>query len=194
LEENYGDMHFARLYGSLAEDLSAMIKEKYWLPSRNLFADTPEKDVFSQHANSMAILAGLAEGEQARVIGETMLSDTTLAQATIYFKYYLHLALNKAGLGDGYLSYLDDWRRNIELGLTTYGETSEIETTRSDCHAWGASPNIEFFRIMLGIDSDAPHFQKVVIAPNIDTIEKISGTMPHPPAGYRLNMIIPGVI
>ncbi len=187
-------MHFARLYGSLAEDLSAMIKEKYWLPSRNLFADTPEKDVFSQHANSMAILAGLAEGEQARVIGETMLSDTTLAQATIYFKYYLHLALNKAGLGDGYLSYLDDWRRNIELGLTTYGETSEIETTRSDCHAWGASPNIEFFRIMLGIDSDAPHFQKVVIAPNIDTIEKISGTMPHPPAGYRLNMIIPGVI
>ncbi len=180
LEEAYGDENFAEFYGNIAEELSVTIKEKYWVPSRNLFADTPEKDVYSQHANSMAILAGLAEGEQARAIGETMLSDTSLVQATIYFKYYLHLALNEAGLGDGYLSYLDDWRRNIELGMTTYGETSAIETTRSDCHAWGASPNIEFFRITLGIDSDAPFFEKVKIEPHLGSIEKISGEIPHP--------------
>ncbi len=180
LEENLGSKDFAELYGNLAKELSQTIKEKYWDASRNLFADTPEKDKFSQHTNSMAILAGLVKGDQAEKIGELMLSDTTLAKATIYFKYYLHLALNEVGLGDGYLGWLDDWRKNIELGMTTWGETSDVETTRSDCHAWGASPNIEFYRIMLGIDSDAPYFEKVKIEPHLGSIKKISGEMPHP--------------
>ena len=55
-----------------------------------------------------------------------------------------------------------------------------METTRSDCHAWGASPNIEFFRIVLGIESDAPYFEKVKIEPHLGTIKQISGEMPHP--------------
>lgn len=109
-----------------------------------------------------------------------MLSDSTLAPASIYFKYYLHLALAEAGLGDDYLEWLDIWRKNIDLGLTTWGETSQVETTRSDSHAWGSSPNIEFFRIILGIESDAPYFEKVKIEPNLGTIEEISGEMPHP--------------
>jgi len=180
LEENFGNKYFAEMYEKMEQELAATIKEKYWDESRNLFADTPEKDKFSQHANSLAILAGLTNDEQARKIGELMLEDESLTQATIYFKYYLHLALNEAGLGDDYLDWLDDWRKNIDLGMTTWGETSAVETTRSDCHAWGASPNIEFFRIMMGIDSDAPYFGKVKIEPKIGSFEKISGVMPHP--------------
>ena len=88
--------------------------------------------------------------------------------------------MTKAGLGDSYLDWLDIWRKNIELGLTTWGETSEVETTRSDCHAWGASPNIEFFRILLGIESDAPYSEKVKIEPYLGSIQEISGEMPHP--------------
>ena len=113
-------------------------------------------------------------------MGELMLSDTSLAPASIYFKYYLHLALNEAGLGDNYLEWLDIWRKNIELGLTTWGETSQVETTRSDCHVWGSSPNIEFFRIILGIESAAPNFMAVKIEPHLGIIEKISGGIPHP--------------
>ncbi len=55
-----------------------------------------------------------------------------------------------------------------------------METTRSDCHAWGSSPNIEFFRILLGVESDAPYFQKVKITPHLGAIGRISGEMPHP--------------
>jgi alpha-L-rhamnosidase len=179
LERHIGNRSFVALYGQVADQLSQTIKSKYWDSSRNLFADTPGKDQFSQHANSLAILAGLVEGPQAQAIGNTILSDTSLTQASIYFKYYLHLALVKAGLGDGYLDWLDIWRKNIELGLTTWGETSEVESTRSDCHAWGSSPNIEFFRILLGIESDAPYFEKVKIEPHLGSIESISGEMPH---------------
>lgn len=180
LEQYIGKRSFAAFYGNVADQLSQAIKSKYWDSSRNLFADTPDKDRFSQHTNSLAILADLVEGPQAQAIGNTMLSDTSLTQASIYFKYYLHLALAKAGLGDGYLDWLDIWRKNIELGLTTWGETSEVERTRSDCHAWGSSPNIEFFRILLGIESEAPYFEKIKIEPHLGSIKAISGEMPHP--------------
>ena len=53
----------------------------------------------------------------------------------------------------------------MALGLTTWAEMPE--PTRSDCHAWGASPNIEFFRILLGIDSNAPGFKSIRIAPSL---------------------------
>jgi hypothetical protein len=145
-----------------------------------LFADRPEKDLFSQHANTLAILTGMLSGAEATAVAKHILSDTTLAPASIYFKYYLHQALVKAGLGNDYLNWLGTWRENIKMGLTTWGESPEISSTRSDCHAWGSSPNIEFFRTVLGIDSDAPGFSKVKIAPHLGDIEDIGGEMPHP--------------
>ncbi|HMP28833.1 MAG TPA: alpha-L-rhamnosidase C-terminal domain-containing protein, partial [Saprospiraceae bacterium] len=84
------------------------------------------------------------------------------------------------GKGNDYLNWLGIWKRNIELGLTTWAEDSNVEGTRSDCHAWGASPNIEFFRIILGIQSAAPSFRKVRIEPHLGSFRQISGKMPHP--------------
>ena len=180
MEQHIGMKEFASIYNKCAEQLSKTIKKKYWEDSRKLFADTPEKDKFSQHTNSLAILAGLVNGKEAETLGRLILSDTSMTKASIYFKYYVHQALVKAGLGNDYLSWLGIWRKNIELGLTTWGEDSNVEATRSDCHAWGASPNIEFFRTILGIDSDSPNFKTVRIEPHLGSIEKISGEMPHP--------------
>ena len=180
LEQTEGSQEYTILYSELAKKLTKTIQDKYWDESRKLFADTPQKVKFSQHGNSLAILAGLVNAQKAHEIGKSMLSDTTLAPASIYFKYYLHLALAKAGFGDNYLDWLDIWRKNIELGLTTWGEDSQVKTTRSDCHAWGASPNIEFFRIVLGIESATPYFNKVKIEPHLGSIKNISGEIPHP--------------
>jgi alpha-L-rhamnosidase len=128
--------------------------------------------------------------KEAASIGKQILSDTTLAQASIYFKYYLHRALIKAGLGNDYLNWLGQWRENMKMGLTTWAEMSDINNSRSDCHAWGASPNIEFFRTVLGIDSDAPGFTKVRIEPHLGALKNIEGEIPHPRgkifAGYKL--------
>ncbi|MEJ2005563.1 MAG: alpha-L-rhamnosidase C-terminal domain-containing protein, partial [Cyclobacteriaceae bacterium] len=129
---------------------------------------------------ALALLAGLADQEDKENMAKIMLSDTTLAPASIYFKYYLHLSLREAGMGDHYLEWLDIWRKNIELGLTTWGEDSQVEDTRSDCHAWGSSPNIEFFRIILGIESAAPNFSSVHIEPHLGNINSIAGSIPHP--------------
>jgi hypothetical protein len=113
-------------------------------------------------------------------VGKKLLTDSTLTQCSIYFKYYLHQALVKAGLGDGYLDWLGIWRRNIAAGLTTWTEDSNIDETRSDCHAWGSSPNIEFYRTVLGIDSDAPGFARVRIEPHLGRLTDVGGIIPHP--------------
>ncbi|HPW64188.1 MAG TPA: alpha-L-rhamnosidase C-terminal domain-containing protein, partial [Cyclobacteriaceae bacterium] len=126
------------------------------------------------------ILSGAISSSNATALANKMMSDTKLAPASIYFKYYLHQALIKAGLGNDYLKWLDKWRENIAMGLTTWAEDSDVSSARSDCHAWGSSPNIEFFRTILGIDSDAPGFSKIKITPHLGSIEDIRGEMPHP--------------
>jgi len=180
LENDLGSKEFAAKYDKLATQLKATIRNKYWVAAKNLYADRPEKDVYSQHANALAILTGIAEGEQAKAISNKLLTDTTLVQASIYFKYYVYQAMVKTGHGSDYVNWLGIWRDNIKMGMTTWAEMSDISASRSDCHAWGASPNIELYRTLLGIDSDAPGFKKVKIEPHLGTATHIGGSMPHP--------------
>jgi len=189
MESKYGLPSFVSLYNQYANQLKETIRNKYWNAEKNLFADRPEMDFYSQHANTLAILTGTIEDQQAIKIAKQLISDTTLAPASIYFKFYLHRALIKAGLGNDYLNWLDQWRQNMNMGMTTWAEISDINSARSDCHAWGASPNIEFFRTILGIDSDAPGFKTIKIEPHLGSLENISGEIPHPRgkifAGYK---------
>jgi alpha-L-rhamnosidase len=120
-------------------------------------------------------------------LAKKILSDTSLTQATIYFKYYVHQAIAKVGLGDSYLNLLGDWRAQLSNGLTTWAEISDHNNSRSDCHAWGSSPNIEFFRIILGIDSESPGFSKVKIKPHLGSLSQAQGKMPHPNGHIAVN-------
>lgn len=186
LEQDLGVKEIAGIYRVRTQQLKETIRLKYWDDGRGLFADTETHDLFSQHANALAILSGMVDGDLASGVAGIMLTDTTLAPASIYFKYYLHQALAKAGLGDFYLEWLDVWRENINMGLTTWAEISDVTRARSDCHAWGSSPNIEFFRIVLGIDSDSPGFTRIKVTPHLGEIREISGEMPHPNGRIRL--------
>ena len=180
MEDKLGMQEFAQKYQSFAIHLQQTIRKKYWDASKKLFADTPEKDLFSQHVNSLAILTKTIAGKDAFALANKIVTDTSLTQATIYFKYYVHQALTKAGLGNDYLTWLDIWHENLKQGMTTWAEISDINNTRSDCHAWGAHPNIEFFRIVLGIDSDAPGFSKIKIEPHPGALKNAGGEIPHP--------------
>jgi alpha-L-rhamnosidase len=180
LEANLGMKEYASLYKRNAELLKKTLRAKYWDEQKKLFADTPEKDLFSQHTNALALLTGTALPESVNGIAKKLLDDTSLTQATIYFKYYVHQALIKAGFGNNYLNWLDVWKENIKQGMTTWAEISDVNNTRSDCHAWGAHPNIELFRTVLGIDAAVPGFKHVKIEPHLGVIEKISGAIPHP--------------
>ncbi len=187
LEIKLGMSAQAAVYQIAIQQLTKTIWAKYWDKDKKLFADRAEKDVFSQHANTLAILTGILDKTQSAEVAQQLLNNTTLAPASIYFKYYLHQALIRAGLGNDYLKWLDKWRENIDQGLTTWAEMSDVNKSRSDCHAWGASPNIEFYRIILGIDSDALGFAKVKITPHLGLMTKAEGSIPHPKGNISVN-------
>ena len=94
----------------------------------------------------------------------------------------MHQALAKVGEGDRYLEQLDDWRGMLANGLTTFAEVVDRpgRPTRSDCHAWSASPNIELMRTVLGVDSAATGFSRVAIRPHLGQLKFVEGTVPHP--------------
>lgn len=190
LERKLGNPVFENLYQQEIEILKKTIRKKYWDNEKKLFADREEKDLFSQHTNSLAILAGVTTQSEEVEIAKQLLTNQSLAPASIYFKYYLHQALIKTGHGNNYMQWLDKWRENIQMGLTTWAETSDLDKTRSDCHAWGASPNIEIYRTILGIDSDGLGFSKVKIEPHLGELTEIKGSIPHPKgnifASYKL--------
>lgn len=178
MEAVIGMPAMAEHYLAIASGIRSTIRDKYWNDDRELFADTHDHRSYSQHVNTLAVLAEIVTWQEAKDLMERVLKDETLIQATIYFRYYVHQALNKSGLGDLLLDNLDIWCDQMALGLTTWAETPE--PSRSDCHAWGASLNIEFFRILLGVESDAPGLKKVLISPSLGELKNVSGSIPHP--------------
>jgi hypothetical protein len=180
LESELGMQAMAAFYQKKANQLQRTIQQVYWDAEKKLYADTKDKDRYSQHANTLAILTSTIKGNEATALANKLIADKSLAQASIYFKFYLHMALTKAGMGNDYLKWLNIWKKNIEMGLTTWAEISEIDNARSDCHAWGSSPNIEFFRTVLGIDTNEPGFRNVRIEPHLGDLKSVNGKMPHP--------------
>lgn len=191
MEKQVGLQQLADEYSRQAALLQQSIMVNYWDAAKGLFADTKDKDCYSQHTSALAILTGLKKGSEAKALAQKLMNDTTLSKASVYFRYYLHRAYNAAGLGDIYTDLLGIWKKNLAMGMTTWAEIDDVSGTRSDCHAWGSSPNIELYRIVLGIDSDAPGFTKVKIQPHLGSLTNASGFIPHPAGklsvAYKLN-------
>ncbi len=178
MEDAFGDPWFAAGYRRTVEKAVASARSTYWSATRKLFADDGGQQAYSQHINALAILADLVNGPEASELLKRILEDKDLRPCTIYFRYYLQRAMVRAGNGDLLLPNLGHLRDQMALGLTTWAEMPE--PSRSDCHAWGSSPNIEFFRTVLGIDAASAGFRRVKIAPALGDLKEASGSIPHP--------------
>jgi alpha-L-rhamnosidase len=172
----------ASVYRDRERQLRQTVQSLYWDEGRKLYADTPSKKQFSQHANTLAVLGDIITGAAARELMLRMLAAPGLAEPGLFFKFYVHVALAKVGEGDTYLDRLGDWREMLARGLTTFAETVDRPgaASRSDCHAWSASPNIEIFRTVLGVDSAAAGFRRVSVRPHLGKLRRVAGSVPHP--------------
>ena len=181
-----GNPQKADFYQKLAKKLLASVKNTCWDESRNYFANTPEKIEFSMHAQILAVLTGAVEEEKMQDFVLRFEADSNLIQPTMYFRFYLTQALKKAGLADSYLETLNLWREMLEKGLSTFAE--KPDPTRSDCHAWSASPNYDFLATVAGIEPMAPGFEKIKMSPALGSLTEISGKMPHPNGTIFFNL------
>ena len=187
LEEALASPARAGEYREAAEKLKSTVLVSDWDATRGIFADQPSHRTYSQQVNTLAVLAHVVPNEQARGIIQKIVNDTSLAQASIYFRAYMNSTLREVGLGSQYLEMLGPWREMLGDGLTTWAEWNGSDA-RSDCHAWGASPNIDLFRTLAGIESAAPGFSKVRIAPNPGTLPHVVASMPHPAGEIRVDL------
>jgi hypothetical protein len=157
-----------------------------WDGQRRLFADTPDRKIFSQHANVMAVLSGAIQGGEATELIERVARDRSLIQASTYFRFYLLRAMKQAGLGDEYLDQLGPWQAMLAKGLTTFAE--QPDPTRSDCHAWSASPVYELLATVLGVEPGSAGFKTVRIEPHLGKLQHAEGNVPHPKGDIRVEL------
>jgi hypothetical protein len=134
----------------------------------------------------MGILSGSVPKEMQQKIMLNILTDTSISQATFYYRFYLNRALNVTGNANRYYKELKPWREMIDLGLTTFAE--EPDPTRSDCHAWSSSPNYDFFATICGINPSKPGFAAVKIAPALGELNHVVGSMPHPEGTIKVEI------
>ena len=182
LEAYLGNAPVAARDRQQAAGIGRAVRERCWVESRGLLADTPAHSHYSQQTNTMGVLLDVVPpGRREQVIRGIIGGEPEGGEpspASIYFRFYVARALDHAGLADLYLGSLGPWRRMLELGLTTWAETAE--PTRSDDHAWSAHPNYDLLTLVAGIRPASPGFRTVLIAPHLGTLDALSARMPHP--------------
>ncbi len=190
LESKYGSPERAAQYRQMIDKASASLNRLSWDSHYGLYADTPAKKSFSQQANILAVWLDVAPRDQQsqimlRVLASSEQGPTTLSyqpippvsQMSYYFRFYLSRALEHAGLGDLYLDQLSPWYKMLRMGFTTWPE--QPDPTRSDCHAWSASPNYDLLTVVAGIAPATPGFSRVRIAPHLGRIAPHLGRLTH---------------
>ena len=174
----FGWHHEAEKYLASADRVAKAVFQKCYVAEKGLIAETPDKKIFSQHTQIMAVLTDTIPSADQQTLMKKTLTDDSLIPAMIYYRYYLFRALQKTGLGDKYLNQLGIWKKMIGQGLTTTAEKDD--DPRSDSHAWGSSPCIDLLRIVAGIQPAEPGFRSVLVAPNFGHLEHFRAQMPHP--------------
>jgi len=186
MEEANGYPDVAKQHRAAAEEVSRAIMKLCWNPARGMLADSPKQDAFSQHATILAVLADVIPPKEQKAALEKAIADKAITQVTLQFRFFLNKAVDKVGLGDTYLTLLEPWREMLALGLTTFPETDG--ESRSDCHAWSASPVYELFAILAGIKPDAVGFARVRVEPHLAGLDWVKAEMPHPDGMIRVDL------
>ena len=178
LEEDVGVPAVGRAYRLRADSVIRATRQRSWDASRGLFRDAPDTAAFSQHTNALALLTGAVPAADRAAVMSRVLSDTTLAQASYYFAFYVFEALREAGMADRYVAQLAPWHAMLARGLTSTPE--QADPTRSDTHAWAAHPNYGLLATVLGVRPASPGFRTVRIAPALGPLRRAEGRVTHP--------------
>ena len=159
-----------------AEALRAATHEIFYDDSRGLYRDTPEGEIASAFTNVWAILAGMPC--DAGRLAERIARDKSLCELTVYSTYFAWRALAEAGRYELMGELLGPWRRMLRAGFGTCPEILDFASTRSDCHAWGCGPMVEYLREILGVRPAQPGYAAIGIEPKPAGLEFARGRVP----------------
>ncbi|WP_430932592.1 hypothetical protein [Saccharicrinis sp. 156] len=174
--ESYGMSGLRQKWEQKANLTQQSIIDNCWDEDKQLLADTPDKDVFSQHANILAVLSHSFPAEKQKELMQRVVNNKEIAPASYYFDFYKVAALKQVGLGNLYFSGLSVLSDLIDNGFTTFPE--KFDPSRSDCHAWSASPLFYYYASIAGIAPTESGFKRFEMRPSLGELDYIEGKMP----------------
>jgi hypothetical protein len=184
MERAGGAADMASSHTAAAVRASEAVRRRCWSAQRQLFADSPGGDTFSQHANILAVLYDVAPSDQHAAIldriwtGSGITPRPGIGGTTYYFSYYLARAIEHAGLSDRYPALMQTWRTLLAQNFTTWPENPD--PSRSDTHAWSAHPTADLLGVVAGIRSASPGFASVEVAPHLGALRRLDAALAHP--------------
>ncbi|WP_400070685.1 alpha-L-rhamnosidase C-terminal domain-containing protein [Zobellia russellii] len=185
-----GKNDFAEKYQNRAEEIKKSVYNLCYDNQKNLFAERPDKTVYDQHTNIMAILTDAVPAREQRELLEKILNNKELLQATYYYRFYLFQAIQKVGAPELFHLAQKPWETMVNNHMTTTLERfeSEKKPTRSEVHPWSASPAYFYFNYLAGIKSLKNNFEEVRIAPAFGALETIDGLLPTSRGNITFNL------
>lgn len=180
LESVFGEPELAQRWRRMSKEHSQAITDMYWDLEKGMFRDTGSGENYSVHSQSLALISGMLNPEDASRCFDRVLNDDRLAQTTVYFRHYYFEIMNLHRHGVNILKDFSNWKAFAELGLKTPPEMAD--PTRSDCHAWGSHPMFHLIASIAGVRPAAMGFRKVRIAPDpaIVRLGQVDLEIPHP--------------
>lgn len=140
-DENY--------YSEIKSRLSAAVRDRFFDAESGLFRSFEGREAYSELANSLAVLSGVASCAEAERICDIManksveMTETTLSMTAL--KYDALLLCNKEKYAEYIISDIDStFEKMLDAGATSFWETvlgkDDFEGSGSLCHGWSALP------------------------------------------------------
>ncbi|MEI6603014.1 MAG: alpha-L-rhamnosidase C-terminal domain-containing protein [Clostridia bacterium] len=188
LEAYCGEPTLAARNTKLAAALFMAADEAFWDAEKQVYADDPMHQYFCEQTQVLALLCKcLPEARATRLEQAIVADDVFQVKCSIYFSFYLFEVLRQRRQAAYLFRRLEEWKLIQELDFSTTPEVLH-DSTRSDCHAWGAHPAYHFLATVLGIRPDGFGFQKVQIEPLLGDLDFVEGVMVHPLGQIAVSM------
>lgn len=166
--------------GLYCEGLPTLTAEEELNPS---LPQSNGKTYYRKHANILATLYGVCEGEQAKAMLRRVVSDDTLGGCQPYFLHFLLEAIYKNDLREELtLKVLEEWKesaRQCPKGLQE-GFVCPEHYTFDLSHAWGGTPLYALPKALLGFEMIKPGFEEIKLSPCLLGLESATVEMPTP--------------
>jgi hypothetical protein len=195
-----------KVYQARADILRRSLRIHFWDDEQKLFSDAfikgERSDMFSEHANAMALAMNIATTVQIESIAKQLLTSddhnfinrkSGMTMVTPAMSYFLHKGLcNHGYIEESFLMFRKRFDRMLapntngtlweEWWLDGTGRSGTLQKgrTRSDAQTESAFPPALFAEYLLGIRPAMPGMKKIELFRSKSGLRQVEGTIPSP--------------
>ena len=196
----------AQVFQERADVLRHALQTNMWDENRGLFADAfidgARSEMFSEHANAMALALHIATPAQAKRIADEILAEddhnyikraSGITMVTPAMSYFLHKGLCEYGyIDESFELFRNRFDKMLVSGsngtlweewwLDAIGRTGKLQKgrTRSDAQTESAFPPALFAEYLLGVTPTQPGMKEIIISFKNSGLKNLEGSIPTP--------------